>query len=89
VRGSPAPATDPKLEATLTVTDPRGKETERSLTLRPSPDGTLAGALAVRAAGVDEAGTRTVRVRLRDGSGWETQHVQTVRFERVAPTDLR
>jgi hypothetical protein len=88
VRGTPAPAAGQALDATLLVTDPDGKETEKPLTLRPTPDGSLAGEITPDGAHAGQASSHNVRVRLRDSSGWETQHVQTVRFEAVAPLDL-
>jgi KaiC/GvpD/RAD55 family RecA-like ATPase len=89
VRGTPAPAAGKALDATLLITDAQGKETERTLPLRPRADGTLTGEFTFDGVSASEAATRNVRVRLRDPSGWETQHVQTVRFEPAAPVNLR
>jgi hypothetical protein len=89
VRGTPGPAAGQAPDATLLVTDAQGKEKEQPLRLRPQRDGHLAGDFTLPGAGPGQASTHNVRVRLREPSGWETQHVQTVRFEPAAPADVR
>ena len=79
VRGIPAGQTP---DALIVVANTQGKEIERPLSLRPGRDGTLITEFPL------DPGTHNIRIRLRDRSGWETQHFQTVSLTAAPPLKL-